>query len=93
MNKHKKHCLTFQIKECKRVIKAIKKGEYKEASILIRYYLNDASFIWYKDINSIIDDQITNLFFDIETDFKKNLTIRFFEGIINELKYDIENGI
>ena len=81
-----------QIKECKRIIEAINNGEYREASVLIRFYLNDASFIWYKDINSIINDQISNLFFDIETDFKKDTTRGFFKHIIAELEWDLKNG-
>jgi len=81
MNKNK-----YQIKLCEEIIKAIKTGQYREASVLIRYYLNDKSFIWYKDINSIIQDQISNLFIDIEQNFKNNYTINFFEGIIKELE-------
>ena len=69
----------------------IKTGNYRNASVLIRFYLNDSRFIWYKDINSIIDDQISNLFIDIEDNFKNNYTIGFFKHIIEELEWDLKH--
>lgn len=81
-----------QIKICNDIIKDIETGQYRNASVLIRFYLNNSSYSWYKDINSIIQDQISNLFIDIEQDFKNNYTIEFFKQIISELKFDIENG-
>ena len=95
MNK-KQEIKTFharrQIAACKEIIEDIKNKEYRDASVLIRFYLNDSRFIWYKDINSIIEDQISNLFIDIEQGFKNNYTIGFFEHIIEELEFDIKNG-
>ena len=87
-----KMILEEQIKQCKGIVEAIKKGNYMDASIRIRYNLNAERFVWYKDIESIINDQITNLFFDIENNFEKNLTIDFFEHLISEMKWDIEHG-
>jgi len=84
--------LLCQINVCKKIIKAIKAGEYHEASVLIRYYLNDKSYVWYKNVEFIIENQISNLFIDIETNFKKNYTINFFEGIIQEIEYEIKTG-
>ena len=81
-----------QINICKKIINRIKSGQYHDASILIRYYLNDNAFYWYKKIESIINDQISNLFLDIEQDFKNNYTIDFFNGIIDGLIFDIKNG-
>ena len=85
--------LKSQIKICEDIIKDIKTGNYRNASILIRFYLNDSGFKWYKDINSIIQDQISNLFYDIETNFKKNLTVGFFEHIISGLNWDIDHDM
>lgn len=82
----------YQILACKDIIEAIQKGEYMDASIQIRNNLNDNSYNWYKPIENIIDNQITNLFYDIETNFKKNLTVDFFKRMIDEIKFDIENG-
>lgn len=83
--------LEEQIKRCEDIVKAIKKGEYMDASIRIRNNLNDKRFVWYKNIDSIIDNQITNLFFDIENNFENNLTIKFFEHLISEMEWDIEH--
>lgn len=80
----------YQILACKDIIRAIEKGEYMDASIQIRNNLDDNSYNWYKPIENIIDNQITNLFYDIETNFKKNLTVDFFKRMIDEIKFDIE---
>ena len=82
----------YQILECKDIIEAIQKGQYMDASIQIRNNLNDSNYSWYKPIEHIIDNQITNLFYDIETNFEKNLTVNFFKRMIDEVKFDIENG-
>ena len=86
------HDAKRQINICEKIIKDIKNGNYRNASVLIRFYLNDKSYYWYKNIDSIIQDQISNLFIDIETGFKENYTIGFFQHIIDELKYDIKTG-
>ena len=79
-----------QIKICNDIIEDINAGNYRNASVLIRFYLNNSSFIWYKNIDSIIQDQISNLFLDIEQEFKNNYTIGFFKHIISELEFDIK---
>ena len=54
-----------QASECDKICQRIAEKDYHDASILIRYYLNDSRFIWYKPIERIIENQITNLFYDI----------------------------
>ena len=88
--KFNENAARHQIKVCKYIIEDIEKGNYRNASVLIRFYLNDSSFIWYKNIDSIIQDQISNLFLDIEQEFKNNYTIGFFKHIISELEYEIK---
>lgn len=79
-----------QIYICNKIIKDINAGNYRNASVLIRFYLNDSSYYWYKNIDSIIQDQISNLFLDIEQEFKNNYTVGFFQHIISELEYEIK---
>ena len=60
----------YEIKKancCKEIIESIEAGSYYNASIQIRFNLNHSKYNWYKDINSIIENQIGNLFYDIET--------------------------
>ena len=78
-----------QVNEIEKIITSIEAGKYHNASIQIRNNLNASYFEWYKDINSIIDNQISNLFYDIETG--KTLTLDFFKGQISELMYDYKN--
>lgn len=86
----KKAQIWFQLRTIKELIKNIENKKYYNASIIIRFDLNDKSYIWYKDINSIIQDQISNLFYDIENntnislDFWKRQQVKL-EGRIEEL--------
>ena len=78
----------YQIKICEKIIKRIDEKNYHDASILIRYYLNDKSFSWYKPIENIIENQITNLFYDLT--YGTDLTREFFKHQIEKLKYDLQ---
>ena len=91
MVKITKNSLKRQIAVCYKLIAAIENKEYREASILIRFYLNDKSYLWYKNIESIINDQISNLFYDIETG--NNNTIEFFKNQIDGLKFNINTDL
>ena len=72
----------------KKIIEALEKEETREASILIRFYLNDKSYIWYKNVNNIIQDQITNLFYDVDAGNVKNgLCITFFKRQLKKLEF------
>lgn len=88
-----KNSLKCQIAVCYKIIKAIETNQYREASVLIRFYLNDNNYLWYKNVESIINDQINNLFIDIEQEFKNNYTVDFFKKIISELKFEIETDL
>lgn len=90
--KYNARVLRRQISVIEDIIKDIQTGNYRNASVLIRFYLNDKRFYWYKDINSIINDQISNLFIDIEQGFKKNYTVEFFTRIKEELEYDLKHN-
>ena len=92
MNKKpSKAALKRQINACKEIIESINEKDYYNASILIRFYLNDNNFIWYKNIQYIIEDQISNLFLDIQDDFKKDRVTNFFKNMIDETKWIIDN--
>ena len=92
MQEYNKKDIERQINVCNKIINRIKSGQYLDASILIRYYLNNNGYKWYKNIDSIINDQLSNLFLDIEQEFKNNYTIDFFNGIIKGLLFDIKHG-
>ena len=77
--------MKYQIKECEKIITAIENGKYHDAAVRIRYNLNDNSYLWYKDINAIIDNQLLNLFYDIE--HGTTLTVEFFKRTIIKLQY------
>ena len=82
-----KETINAQIKECKKIISSINSKNYYDAGIRILYNLNNNNYIWYKPVNSIIKDQITNLLFDIETNFKDDLTRTFFKRTIKKLEF------
>lgn len=63
---------------CAEIIESIESGAYYNASIQIRFNLNHSKYNWYKGIQYIIDDQIGNLFYDIETG--SELTLDFFKS-------------
>ncbi len=82
-----------QINRCKNIIDAIDAGNYHDASIQIRFNLNDSSYVWYKDPEFIKEDQISNLFIDIEENFKNDYCRDFFKRTIKKLQYFQEHDI
>jgi len=80
----KTYKLNAQIAICNKIASEIGLGHYYNASILIRNYLNDNDYLWYKNVNNIIDNQISNLFYDIE--HKTNNTKLFFRRQIVKLE-------
>ena len=89
----KPYYIKRQIMECKAIIKAIDNGKYHDASIRIRFNLDNNNYCWYKDVKYIIDNQITNLFYDIETNFKDDLTRNFFKRTIQKLTNILNTGV
>ena len=76
-----------QAKVCNKICQRIAQKDYHDASILIRYYLNDKSFNWYKPIERIIENQITNLFYDVT--YHKTSCYEFFNRQYKELQEEI----
>lgn len=82
----RKAAIEDQIFVIKKIIESIKDGKYYNACTLILYDLNDSSYVWYKDIQHIIENQLQHLFLDIEEDFKNNYSIDFWERQITKLE-------